>query len=430
MKLRGIGVLVAVLIAMGFCCVAAGGNAANANMAYAQWENGPSTDPAYFPLAVWLQFPRNARTYRDLGINLYIGKYRGPSGQELDQLKEAGISVICTQNEESLKHIDHEAIVGWMQEDEPDQCRLLADYWDNSLQTIQDAWGPLPFADIQEWRASYGPHGAPIPPRWVQEDYERIKTRDPSRPVYLNLGTGVALDQLGGRGIRSRHPEDYYDYSKACDIVSYDTYPDRAGGARKGKLWYVARGVKRLYEYSGGEKIVWNIIEGSRSSATGNRPTPESLRSEAWMSIIHGSRGICYFVHLFQPQFVEAGVLGDTELMQGMRDLHREILALAPVINSPTLENAVSVRSSVPVTEPDMLSDDLQAIAAMAKSYNDDIYIFSIRMEGTPAQGEFRVNTNGSRVEVLGEGRTIPISNGRFTDRFDSYQVHLYKVSK
>ncbi len=429
MDLRGIGVLLMVLAVMGISCVAAGMQAGRGKTVYAHWENGPSADPSYFPLAVWLQGPSNAGKYKDLGINLYVGLYRGPTEEHLARLDRAGMKVICAQNEVGLKHINDDTIVAWMHGDEPDNCQGLATYWENSLEKIEEAWGPQPYANLEEWQKVFGPHGAPIPPRWVQEDYERIKTRDPSRPVYLNLGTGVALDQLGGRGIRSRHPEDYYDYSKACDIVSYDTYPDRAGGARKGKLWYVARGVKRLYEYSGGEKIVWNIIEGSRSSATGNRPTPESLRSEAWMSIIHGSRGICYFVHLFQPQFVEAGVLGDTELMQGMRDLHREILALAPVINSPTLENAVSVRSSVPVTEPDMLSDDLQAIAAMAKSYNGDTYIFSIRMEGTPAQGEFHVTTSGTRVEVLGEGRTIPISNGRFTDRFDGYQVHLYRIS-
>lgn len=34
-----------------------------------------------------------------------------------------------------------------------------------------------------------------------------------------------------------------------------------------------------------------------------------------------------------------------------------------------------------------------------------------------------------SQVEVLGEGRTIPVTNGVFTDNFDRFAVHVYKFS-
>jgi hypothetical protein len=37
----------------------------------------PLTDPTFFPLAVWLQDPGNAPKYKDIGINVYVGLWRG-----------------------------------------------------------------------------------------------------------------------------------------------------------------------------------------------------------------------------------------------------------------------------------------------------------------------------------------------------------------
>ena len=39
---------------------------------YANWSNGPSSDPDYFPIGVWFQDPKNAVGYRAAGINLYV----------------------------------------------------------------------------------------------------------------------------------------------------------------------------------------------------------------------------------------------------------------------------------------------------------------------------------------------------------------------
>jgi hypothetical protein len=42
--------------------------------AYERWENGPPSDPSFFPLAVWLQQPKNAQRYREAGINIYVNR--------------------------------------------------------------------------------------------------------------------------------------------------------------------------------------------------------------------------------------------------------------------------------------------------------------------------------------------------------------------
>jgi len=420
--------LVAVL-AVGVSAATPGGSAPKA-AGGTQWVNGPSTDPSYFPIGVWLQDPGRAAEYKALGVNFYVGLWNGPTEQQLAQLKAAGMNVICTLNDVGMRHVNDKNIIAWMHGDEPDNCQPLEGYWKNDLAAIKKAWPDMADYTAERWASTFGTNGAPVPPAWIEKDYNEISRKDPTRPVYLNLGVGVAYDSLAGRGIRSQHPEDYYGYCKGCDIVSYDVYPERQRGDRRGKLWHVPKGVVRLRKYCGDEKIVWNIIEGSRSSATGNKPTAESLRSEAWMSIIHGSRGIIYFVHLFQPAFVEAGVMGDAELMQGYKSLHAEIRSLAPAINSPNVEGTVTVTSSVPGSS-DLTAEGLEPVATMVKKQGGALYIFSVRMEGTPATGTFKVQglPASARAQVLGENRTVPVNGGTFTDEFGAYQVHLYKIN-
>ena len=72
-------------------------------------------------------------------------------------------------------------------------------------------------------------YGPPIPPEKIVDDYERITARPTRRGrCMLNLGQGVAWDGWYGRGVRTNHPEDYPEYVKGGDIVSFDIYPVNA----------------------------------------------------------------------------------------------------------------------------------------------------------------------------------------------------------
>src|SRR5262245_19165771 len=69
-------------------------------------EKSPLSDPKSFPVAVWLQDPANAPKYKDLGINVYVGLWRGPTEKQLAELKKHGLRVICSQNAIGLQHKD------------------------------------------------------------------------------------------------------------------------------------------------------------------------------------------------------------------------------------------------------------------------------------------------------------------------------------
>lgn len=373
-----------------------------------RWKNGPPASEDFFPIAVWLQAPRNAKRYRDIGINLYVGLWRGPTEEQLAELEHHGMAVICSQSTFARAHLDRKVIVGWMHGDEPDNAQPLRD-----------------------GKKGYGP---PVPIEKIIADYERIRGADPTRPVLLNLGQGVAWDGWHGRGVRSNHPEDYRGYVKGSDIVSFDIYPavhDRPEVA--GKLWYVARGVQRLREWAGPERVVWNCIECTRIGNKERKPSPAEVKAEVWMSIIHGSRGILYFCHQFEPRFIEAALLEDDAMREAVTRINREIRELAPIINVPAVETALRVD-----VDPPGVSEELaralgpRSIATLVKKRKDATYVFAVRMEASPAHAAFGLEglRGKAKVEVLGEERTLEAEDGRFSDAFEGHAVHLYRIQE
>jgi len=349
--------------------------------------------PESFPLAVWLQAPANAERYRAIGINTYVGLWTGPTEEQLDALDRAGMRVICGQNERSLRFKDRPTIVGWMHGDEPDN------------------------AQSRGRGQGYGP---PVPPATVVERYRKMRAADPERPVLLNLGQGVAWDGWHGRGVRTNHPEDYPEYLKGCDIASFDIYP--AGHEKEevaGKLWYVPRGVERLRRWTDGRKDVWCCIETTRIDNVNRKPTPDQVRSEVWMALIHGARGIIYFAHEFKPKFIEAGLLADEEMARAVSSLNRQIHELAPVLNSPDVDAGAIVTSS----------REQVPVESVVKRHSGQTYVFAVAMREGETTATFTLpGRGGARVEVLGEDRTIDAVGGKWQDRFTGYQVHLYRI--
>jgi hypothetical protein len=362
---------------------------------YAKWAHGPSQREDFFPVAVWLQQPHNARRFQELGFNLYVGLWQGPTAEQLAALKAAGMPVICAQNSVGLTDNNSDMIVGWMHGDEPDNAQSLGE------------------------GKGYGP---PIAPERVVADYRKLVLTDPSRPVLLNLGQGVAWDGWYGRGVRTDHPEDYAVYLEGCDIASFDIYPavhEKEDVA--GKLEFVARGVDRLREWGKGRRIVWNCIESTRIGNINVKPTPAQVRSEVWMALIHGSQGLIYFVHQFRPDFIEAGLLADVEMAKAVGEINRQIRELAPVLNSPTLPEAVSVTSS----------DALAPIDVLAKRGPEATYVFAVGMRNHPATATFRCKQMDAAIaDVIGENRTLALAGGVFTDEFAPYAAHLYRLRR
>lgn len=376
-------------------CLVSLGQTARAEPRKQSFSNGLPTDPSFFPIAVWLQQPHNAGKFKALGINTFVGLWNPPTEIGLKQLRAHGIHLVVQPSPEALALKDSSIIRGWLQPDEPDNAQ-------------------------PDGKGGYGPC---VSPEEIVRSYNEIRTRDSTRPVYLGFGQGVANPGWVGRGkeCAAIDPETYYSAaSRGGDIIAFDIYPVAEANQDhvKGKLDLVGRGVANLKRWATPEVPIWADIETTHIKNPNRRPTPDEIRSEVWMAIINGATGINYFVHEWEPSFEEDGVFLYPDVVAGLKRLNGQIRDLAPILNSPTLNHAVTL-----VTRGE--------IAHMVKQDATTTYVFAVNMRDEAASVKFRLDTGAAdQVTVFNEERTIEIAGAAFEDRFNRYQPHIYKLPR
>ena len=247
----------------------------------------------------------------------------------------------------------------------------------------------------------------------------------------LNLGQGTAWDAWYGRGVRTNHPEDYPEYMKGGDIISFDIYPVNATHKDvKNKLWKVPFGLDRMRKWSADKKPLWTVIETTAYGSVDRRPSPHQVKAMVWMSLVQGAKSIMYFVHECEVKdasdkvvrkFTEAGLLRDKEMAKAVGEINKQIHELAPVLNSP----AVGLGATVQLTNADVPVD------TMVKRYKGATYLFAVGMRDGETKATFSIDgvqPSGLEAEVIGEDRKIKLQGGQFSDAFKPYEVHLYRI--
>ena len=380
MRHRGLGAFAFFLVALAAASVPARG--------WTEYTNGFPAEGRFFPLAVWQQSPHDAARYKSMGINTFVGLPDRPTEAGLEELAKQGIFAVSQESEAALNLSDASVIRAWLQPDEPDNAQPIAP----------------------------GQYGPCVPAREVVRRTQQMNARDPTRPVMINFGRGVADEEWAGRQSCTGDVK-YYDLAvEGAGIVSFDIYPVGSDVEReKDKLQYVARGVRRLVRQVKGGQQVWAIVE--TTALHQQRPVkPEELRAEVWMALVSGARGIVYFVHEWEGGYRADGIFRHPDIVAAATRIDRQVTALAPVLNSPTLDGKVAVSSPVP-------------IATMAKQYEGVLYLFAVAMRNTPSMPWFAIRGLGdAEADVLGEGRKIPIRGGILYDSFAGYGVHLYRI--
>jgi hypothetical protein len=347
-------------------------------------------DPNFFPVAVWAQPLVFMDYFKALGVNIFIGEILqfGPTTQKefLDGLYSKGLygiilpaevqDVVDPQIISQLKN--HPALLAWRYRDEPDLLSQVKP-------------------------------GLKSPPWQIKQLYDEIGPLDSDHSVYLNFGSGV-----GDPRQRLTQTTNYYEYCEGADIISYDIYP--IGNYPNGEklLYSVADGIDNLKNWSNNKKPIWIWLEASELGRSYRPPTPQEMRAEVWMVIIHGADGIGWFPQVFNPFFwydIPA------ELEVEMTNIAQTLQALAPAINS-------SERDDVQVR---MLTQG--RIDVSSRIDDNKLYFFTVNMMNKEVEAEFILPAyySSSKFKVVNEDRTIEISQGVFIEHFAPYEVHLYE---
>lgn len=348
----------------------------------------------FFPLAVTTQPTLTMDLHKTLGINLISG---GPDAKGEDPeywmdtcfskgfLGDMGIPI--NNYEEMKKWKDHPALFCWWMPDEPDNA---------------------------------GKEKAPKhEPSEIMEIYKKAKAMDPNHPVGLCFGSGSSS---GSPPCASKY---YPEFAKAADYTIFDVYPCNRGWFDR--LHYYVKGLGQLFRWDGPNKKPHGVAveasflgaEGGRNASGTRAPKPSELRAEVWMCIVHGTHAIYYFTHSWSPGYHWARIPDD--LQAEMKKINKQVTDLTPVI--------LSEDSKIEVTTEKKDGD--ANVDTLVKEGNGKLYIFSSNIRSKAGTTEFTIKgVLKGEIEVYEEGRKLQINNGKFIDKFNEFEPHIYIINK
>ena len=163
----------------------------------------------------------------------------------------------------------------------------------------------------------------------------------------------------------------------------------------------------------------------------------DEIKSEAWMTIIHGGLGFGYFVHQFAPVFEEDSIFypEHANVKNAVAAINSQVTALARVLNTPSVANGATVTSSN-ANAPINFLWKRNGGATFLLAINDLIPVGSTPLDetglsGGATTGTFTLRDFPARATalVLGENRQLEIRNGVFQDLFATdYSFHVYEI--
>lgn len=377
---------------------------------YDQWTNPNPHSRFAFPIGVAFADPPFLQGYLDAGVNTLIGGF--------------------------LSHEDYQVAMNAMGN--------AMDWWayieplTDELVFVQQE-NPALAAQVRAYQVDDEPDqsvGSFRSPSTIQGYVNYMRGRDSTKPLYLNFGIPVALNQgffgaPSGSGQQLQN-EYWRQWAATSDIISLDQYnltDDRDPYDRYG-TWVYAAQVGRVLEVCDDAKPVFVWIE--TTSNTPSQPTPDQVRKTVWATLIAGARMVAFFDHRFASDFVTqdfAAMLHDPPMLAMVTDLCTLLQELGPALLGREL-GLVTAWTSTNTTEGP--KGGTYGVPIHYTSREDDTYeyVFAQAIRPGATTGTLTIPSwAGETVEVIDESRDETVSvGGVLTDTFAAdYQFHLYR---
>jgi hypothetical protein len=367
---------------------------------YNKFSSPLPSDPNFFPLGVWFEsvVDGNADRDKDAGLNLYIVLTRDSN---LSLVQRNGMRAILQSDwRTNQTAINSPAVAGWMAADEIDMQQGP----DQGATTLKNRLSQLP----KDGRMRYNNYGKGVmfwetdaqAGRFVN-DFQDVGSAD----IYWFTDPNVARSSEGGKLLNRGSPLTVTQTRRAAN---YGYTVDR---------------MRALNVKDGPRKPIWNFVEVcwpfSESAAKNGRAIlPDEVKGAVWHSIIAGARGVIYFNHSFGGPNPSQHCLRDpayAAVRASVKSTNELVTQLAPVLNAPFADGFVSASPST---------------RTMAKFYDSRYYVFSGSKENEASTSTFSLSeVDSGTATVVGENRTIRITNGQFSDRFaDGNAIHIYRI--
>lgn len=369
---------------------------------YKRWAKADTAgwdDPSFFPISVFFGKPSHADALKSVGINTYMGAEH--DGSTMSTITSKGIHVLAQGEWTRAEVGDDPQVVSWHVSDE---CEMgYSGCLDSNNETQRLA--------VQKQMA------------------DRFRAYNDGRFLQANFGNGVLRTWWA--------PNTMDDHVKLMDTVSVDKYaytsphvqdiipnsPDWPAGAdpKRAATYGWLQDQMEKFQEPGNPRPNWVFVEAAKPYLTESGATTitvPQIEGAVWSSIIHGARGIAYFQHNNNGACGNYALVDCSQaLKDGVKALNTKVQSLAPVINSPTY-----------------VWDFQAAVDTMLKVRAGSVYVFAgVGLKDSPGSKAFTLpaGVKGDRVEVVGEGRTLTVSGGKFTDTFAAESsTHVYRIAQ
>jgi hypothetical protein len=231
----------------------------------------------------------------------------------------------------------------------------------------------------------------------LERIYRIFAEEDPYHPVI------ISNDSMHG----------LHAYARCADINGLHPYPVILRDKPVNDLGSVAafvEGAARAFADSPHKQTIAYLHQGFNYGdygAVNNRiPTYVEYRNQDLLALICGANGSIQFNRM---------VAHYPELHLGMPHLTREFAYLGPIILSPTSATAPAA--------------DSDKVKLLLKEHEGQLYLLACNADMAPREVTLTIPGLGQRakqLQVVPEGRSVPLAGDRLTDRFDTYEVHVY----
>lgn len=250
---------------------------------------------------------------------------------------------------------------------------------------------------ILAWNSGDEPDCWNVAPAQVLENIQAIHDRDATHPCYTTVANASLLGHYAG----------------AVDVFSNDPYPLTGANTN---LVAVANQTAQARTSVQGRKPLWMVPQCFGYGDGGWQvPTPAQERSMTYQALIEGANGLIWYTY----DDVKFKVVEHPELWAMMRQLTGEIRQLTPVLLEPAYD-AKRFQAGPEGCLRGCAIRDGETLTIMVAHTNDkDLGTQELTVPGLPTQGQ---------AEAMFENRTVPCADGRLSDAFAPYAVHVYRV--
>ncbi len=201
--------------------------------------------------------------------------------------------------------------------------------------------------------------------------------------------------------------------AQAYDLIMMDLYIVGSGSYAEYRNW-----VRQGLAAGGGGKAVWMVPQAFAIDGPFKEPTPEEVRCQAYVSIVHGATGLVWYAYYTtepytkNPRGRDQWFIPDTPLWPAFAKLNAEIAEL-----TPTLVEGARVAGAASTSD---------AVHVQVWARGVGRTLIAVNVTDKPVRCALS-GLSGGAAQVLFEGRTAVLAGGSLVEEFKPYEAHVYR---